>query len=131
MTTVPTPDEPFPGYPPSDPRPLTPGGRAADVTASVILILAGIVGFGFLGFMSMFLGMASDGCFGQCNSGLISLGWMIALFGTPAVFLASIVWTMVRLSGRRVAWWVPLAGAMAALMVWFVGVEVLRAGLAR
>lgn len=130
MTTAPTPDSPFPGYPPSDTRPLTRGGRVADVTLSVILIIAGIIGFGILGFLSMFLGMASDGCFGQCNSGLISLGWMIALFGTPGVFLASIVWTLVRLSRRRVAWWVPLTGAMVALAVWFIGVEILRAGLA-
>ncbi|RKS86803.1 hypothetical protein DEU37_2462 [Microbacterium sp. AG790] len=99
---------------------------------SVILMVAGILGFAVLAFMSLFLVMMSDGCFGdRCNTGLMSAGWLIALAAPPIVFIAAVVWTIIRLARRKVAWWVPLAGAALSAVVWFVGVGIMDASLGR
>ncbi|WP_100363695.1 DUF6264 family protein [Diaminobutyricimonas aerilata] len=43
----------------------------------------------------------------------------VALLAPPAIFLTSIVIAIVRLTRRRLAWWIPLVGAVAGLGVWF------------
>ena len=121
-----------PGSPPPNGTYPTSGGRIADVTVSVILLVAGTVGFAFLAFMSMFLVMMSDGCFADsCNTGLMTVGWLIALVAPPAVFLAAIVWTLIRIGRRRTAWWVPVAGGAVAVAVWAIGGGLMQAGLGR
>ena len=108
------------------------GGRVADVIVSVILMIAGILGFAMLAFISLFLVMMSDGCFGdRCNTGLMSASWLIALAVPPVVFVAAAVWTIIRLARRKITWWVPLAGAVLSAVIWFVGVGIRNASLGR
>lgn len=119
-----------PGYPVPAPRPAGSGARVADVTVSVILMFAGVLGFATLAFMSLFLVMMSDGCFGdRCNASLMSAGWLIALGVPPVVFVAAVVWAIVRLVRRRIAWWVPVAGAVLGVSIWFIGVGMMNASL--
>ncbi|WP_353681704.1 DUF6264 family protein [Microbacterium sp. 69-7] len=114
------------------PRAAGSGARVADMIVSVILMIAGILGFAMLAFMSLFLVMMSDGCFGdRCNTGLMSAGWLIALGVPPVVFVAAAVWTIIRLARRKIAWWVPLAGAGLSAVIWFVGVGIMNASLGR
>jgi len=113
----------------SDTRQAT---RIADVTVSVILMVAGFLGFAVLAFMSLFLVMMSDGCFGdRCNTGLMSVGWLIALGVPPVVFLAAAVWTIIRLVRRKFSWWVAAVGAASGVAIWFVGVGIMNASLGR
>lgn len=138
MTEPPEPTEPDPGAPVSWPAPPPPsrppasGARIADVTVSVIIMLVGVVGFAMLAFASVFLVMMSDGCFDdRCNTGLMGMGWFIALLGPPLVFIAAIVWTLIRIARRKTAWWVPVSGAVAAAVVWGIGAAVMQASLGR
>lgn len=119
-----------PGDPLPAPRPAGSGARVADVTVSVILMFAGILGFATLAFMSLFLIMMSDGCVDdRCNTSLMSAGWLIALGVPPVVFVAAMVWGIVRLVRRKISWWVPAAGAVLGVSIWFVGVGIMNASL--
>ncbi|GAA3027715.1 hypothetical protein GCM10010462_13130 [Microbacterium dextranolyticum] len=103
-----------------------------DVVASVILMVAGVIGFGLLAFMSLFLVMMSDACYNdRCNTGVMSVGWLIAMAGPPLVFVAAIVWTIIRLARRKAAWWLTLAGAAVGIVLWFIGVGLMNVGLGR
>jgi len=134
MTTQPPgdiePGIPFPTAPASGARGT--GARTADVTVSVILLVAGVIGFGMLAFLSLFFAMMSDGCYGdRCDTGLMSIGWLIALVAPPVVFLAAAGWTIVRLVRRKTAWWLPIVGAVVAVAIWVAGVGLMDAGLRR
>ncbi len=114
------------------PRPARSSGQIADLVVSISLIIVGVVGFAFLGFLTLFLSMMSDGCYAnQCNTGLMSVGWLIALAVPPAVFVGAVIWTIIRLARRRTAWWVTLAGAFLSIMIWAGGAGLMQAGLGR
>jgi uncharacterized BrkB/YihY/UPF0761 family membrane protein len=107
-------------------------GRKADVTASVVLMVLGAIGFAFLSFISLFFAMISDGCMsGTCDYGLMTVGYLLSLAGPPVVFVAAIIWTIIRLTRRKRAWWIPLAGAVAALAVWGLAIDLMQASLGR
>ncbi|RWZ52472.1 hypothetical protein ELQ90_00470 [Labedella phragmitis] len=121
-----------PGDPP--PRRSAPWstGRKVDVTASIVLMVLGVIGFVFLAFISLFFAMISDGCMsGTCDYSLMTVGYLLALAGPPVVFVAAIVWTIARLTRGKRAWWVPLVGAVAALAVWGVAIALMQASLGR
>ncbi|WFR84513.1 DUF6264 family protein [Arthrobacter sp. Y-9] len=121
-----------PGSWPGAPRPARSGGQITDLIVSIILMIIGVVGFAFLGFLTLFLSMMSDGCYAnQCNTGLMSVGWLIALAVPPAVFIGAIIWTIIRLARRKTAWWITLAGAFLAILVWAAGAGLMQAGLGR
>lgn len=114
------------------PKPARSGAQIADLIVSISLIIVGVVGFAFLGFLTLFLSMMSDGCYAnQCNTGLMSVGWLIALAVPPAVFVGAVIWTIIRIARRRTAWWVTLAGAFVAILVWAAGAGLMQAGLGR
>jgi uncharacterized BrkB/YihY/UPF0761 family membrane protein len=118
--------------PPPPARPPASGARIADVTVSVILMLAGVVGFAMLAFVSVFLVMMSDGCYDdRCSTDLMTVGWVIAMFAPPLVFIAAIVWTLVRIARRKTSWWVPVLGAVVAAVAWGVGAGIMDASLGR
>jgi uncharacterized BrkB/YihY/UPF0761 family membrane protein len=98
-----------------------------DIVVSVVLMIAGGMGFIMLAVLSLLLGMVSDGCGSEsdCNFDLMGVGFVIALVGPPVSYLTSLVWTIVRLKQRRRGWWVPLVGAFMALAVWGVGYAML------
>lgn len=101
--------------------------------ASIVLMVLGLIGFAMLAFASVFLVMVSDGCGsdGACDFDLMTAGFFVALLGPPIVYLASVVWTIVRLVRRRLAWWLPVVGALLALGVWAIGLAMLQASLGR
>ncbi|WFR84510.1 DUF6264 family protein [Arthrobacter sp. Y-9] len=135
MTEQPPPEFSGPAGPgawPGAPQPARSGAQIADLIVSIILIIIGVVGFAFLGFLTLFLSMMSDGCYANhCNTGLMSVGWLIALAVPPAVFIGAIIWTIIRLARRKTAWWITLAGAFLAILVWAAGAGLMQAGLGR
>ncbi|WP_231727625.1 MULTISPECIES: DUF6264 family protein [unclassified Rathayibacter] len=112
-------------------RPPASRARIADVTVSVVLLVAGVIGFALLAMVSLLLAMVSDGCFDQCDYGLMTVGWFIALLAPPVVFIGATVWTLLRIARRRTSWWMPLLGAVLALAIWGVGVGMMQASLGR
>ncbi len=117
---------------PGAPKPARSGAQIADLVVSISLIIVGVVGFAFLGFLTLFLSMMSDGCYAnQCNTGLMSAGWLIALTVPPAVFVGAVIWTGIRIARRRTAWWVTLAGAFLSILIWAGGAGLMQAGLGR
>jgi hypothetical protein len=107
--------------------------RVGDVVASSILLVLGLIGFSIVAFASLFLAMVSDGCGSgtSCDFGVMTAGYFVALLGPPLVFLATAIWTIIRLVRRSLAWWLPLVGGAAALAVWGVGVAMMQASLGR
>jgi len=107
--------------------------RVGDVVASIILLVLGAIAFAVLAFASLFLAMMSDGCGSgtNCNYGVMTAGYFVALLVPPVVFVAAAIWTIIRLVRRRLAWWVPLVGAAVALAAWGVGLAMMQASLGR
>lgn len=107
--------------------------RVGDVVASSILLVLGLIGFSIVAFASLFLAMVSDGCGSgtNCDFGVMTVGYFVALLGPPLVFLATAIWTIIRLVRRSMAWWLPLVGGAAAMAVWGVGVAMMQASLGR
>lgn len=136
MSSLPPEESPHrfarPGDPPPPRTEPWSGGRKADVAAAITLMVLGAIGFAFLSFISLFFAMVSDGCTsGTCAYGLMTVGYLLALAGPPVVFVAAIVWTIVRLTRRKRAWWAPLVGAVAALAVWGIAIALMQASLGR
>ncbi|MDQ0729204.1 DUF6264 family protein [Microbacterium sp. W4I20] len=107
--------------------------RVGDVVASSILLIAGFIGFAMLAFVSLFLAMVSDGCGSgtNCDFGVMTAGYYLALVAPPLIFIAAAIWTIIRLIRRRPAWWLPLVGSVAALAAWGIGAGMMQASLGR
>ncbi|MEZ2373046.1 DUF6264 family protein [Arthrobacter sp. RCC_34] len=117
---------------PGIPKPARSGAQTADLIVSISLIIVGVVGFAYLGFLTLFLSMMSDGCYAdRCNTGLMSAGWLIALALPPVIFVGAVIWTIIRLVRRQSAWWVTLAGAFLSILIWAAGAGLMQAGLGR
>ena len=74
-------------------------------------------------FFGIFFGVGYDGCVGDnpCDTGRLALGSAVGAVSPPVVFLATLVWVMVRIARRRSAWWVPLVGLAVGTAVWVLG----------
>jgi hypothetical protein len=108
------------------PRQVSPLDRVVTVTLMVGLGLLVPVA-GFLGLMT---GMASDGCVASsCNSTAIGLGMAVSTSATLVFFLISLVWVIVRWVRGRSTWWVPLVAAVAAAVLWVVGLVITASGV--
>lgn len=124
-----------PGDPPptwGQPREPGSGGRTADIIVTIVLILGGIIEIASLAFFSLFLVMMSDSCgstTNPCDTSLMNTGWLIALIGPAVVFVPAVVWAIVRLVRRKLAWWVVLAGGALAFGVFCAGAAIMTAGL--
>lgn len=122
-------------YPPSSAShgPARPPVRVADVVASSILLVLGAIGFTMLAFVSLFFAMFSDGCGSgtDCDFGVMTAGYFVALAVPPVIFVVTAVWTIIRLVRRRLAWWLPVVGSLAALAAWGIGVAMMQASLGR
>lgn len=115
-----------PWFGPEDPA-TRQKANAADIVVSIVLMLIGICVAGLGLFATMFLVMMSDACgsTNQCDTDLMNGAWWAALVLPPVIFLAAIVWTIVRLRRRRTAWWVPFSGGLIAIAVWWVAATVM------
>lgn len=85
------------------------------VAAIVLLIVTGIIAAA-LGFAGLMLVMSTDSCGSggtSCDTGLFTIAWLLAM-GFPIVgFVATAVYTFVRIASGARAVWVPLLGLLA------------------
>ena len=74
-----------------------------------IVELVVMVGLTFVAsFFGLFIAMASDGCFDDSRcADLVGLGTLIGFLAPWVCLAGAIVWSVVRLVRRRIAFWVP------------------------
>jgi hypothetical protein len=94
--------------------------RTGDVVASILLVLFAValnLAISFAGFM---LVMMSDGCNDACNVDVLGAGVLFATFAPSVVTVIGVIITIVRVTKRKLAFWVPLAaiaGQVVALVI--------------
>lgn len=73
--------------------------------------------------LGTFLGWAGAGCGTAtgCNGGLIIAGLFLGTLGVIIAAIVFLVITIARLTVGRVAWWVPLIGVGAVVLVFLLG----------
>lgn len=118
---------------PAAPAPAPPAARPVrtwDVIVTVVLLIGASVLAAIMSFFGFFLAMASDPCGArECNIDLITTGMFVAV-GLPWLFLiVTVVLSIVLLVKRRLAFWVPLAGAVFIIASWFIGAVIAAAGV--
>lgn len=75
------------------------------------------------------MGLMTDSCYGSCSMGLISIGQTIALFGPVALFICTIVVTVLMINRHRLAWWVPIVGVVGSIVLFLIGNGIATSGL--
>jgi hypothetical protein len=110
----------------STPRPA----RVWDIVLTIVLLIASGVLAALASVMGMFLVMASDPCGARaCSTELITLGWLMGMILPWVAFLAASVVAIVLMVKRRLAFWVPLAGAGAIVLALVAAFAVTAAGV--
>jgi uncharacterized membrane protein YhaH (DUF805 family) len=93
-----------------------------DRVLTVLLMVGLAVLVPIAGFMGLMTSMASDGCGGQtCDATLLGVGVFTSALSPAAVFVAALVWVVLRWRRGRSTWWVPLAAVVAGVVCWFAG----------
>jgi len=120
----------YPGGPYAAPSPAKPPVRTLDVVITIILLVGDAVLAGLASFMGMFLVMASDPCgVRDCSTDLITLGWLMGMILPWVAFAATAIVSIVLMVKRRLAFWVPLAGAALIVLSLVLAVTVTAAGV--
>jgi uncharacterized BrkB/YihY/UPF0761 family membrane protein len=116
------------GYavPPPGKRPM----RTWDLVVTIVLLVLSGVLAAIMSFFGFFLAMAGDSCGARdCNSDLIATGLMVAV-ALPWILLVVVaVVAIVLLVRRRLAFWVPLVGAVLIIASWPIGALIASAGV--
>jgi hypothetical protein len=119
-----------PGYSAASPY-GTPSGRPPrepvqvwDVVLTIVFLVGLVILTAFASLMGLFLVMASDGCGGRdCSTELITIGWLVGTLLPWVVLIAAAIVSIVFMVKRRIAWYIPLLGAVGvggALVLGFV-----------
>ena len=83
------------------------------LTTALIFLLLALAGIFVV--LGVGIGVATLGCHDAgagCNTDVIGLSSQAIMFGSPVVALVAIVVSIVFISKRRVAFWVPIAGIL-------------------
>ena len=68
---------------------------------SIILLIATVLSALLLFIPSLMLAMVSDSCGSGCNMAVFTLGYYIAVFGTPLVAVTGIVFTIIKMVKKQ------------------------------
>jgi len=136
--TTPAPEPTAPGAPPSAyqgapgdavesaRRPL----RVWDIVLTIVLLVADVALAAVASFMGVFLAMASDPCGARdCNFDLITAGFFVGTIGPWVALTLTLAAAIVLLVLRRIAFWVPLAGAALIVLVMVAAFGLAGAGV--
>jgi hypothetical protein len=96
--------------------------RSLDVTLTIVFLVLNALMVGALILPALFLAMASAGCMGSCNLGVVQTGFYIALFGPSVAFVVNLVLSIVFLVRKRTSWLMTLLVGIGGLLVFFLGV---------
>lgn len=104
--------------------------RTWDLVVTIILLVLDGVLAAIMSFFGFFLAMAGDSCGARdCNSELIAVGLMVAVALPWLVLILVAIVSIVLLVTRRLAFWVPLVGAVLIIGSWFVGALIASSGV--
>jgi uncharacterized membrane protein HdeD (DUF308 family) len=90
-------------------------GRTGDrVATTVFLVVSALIAM-MLAFAGLLLVMSTDSCGStgdgnDCNTGIFTITWLLAMLIPIAGVVATSIWTSVRLKRKQTAWWAPIAG---------------------
>lgn len=112
------------------PDPAQPHRRGWDLALTVVLLLLLPLLAVACSYAGLLLAFASDACGAiPCDDGLVNVGLWSAVIAPWGVLLVTVVVAIVRLVRRRLAFWVPLAGSVLMIAVWFVAAAIVGAGV--
>lgn len=112
--------------PPPGKRPM----RTWDLVVTIVLLVLSGVLAAIMSFFGFFLAMAGDSCGARdCNSDLIATGLMVAVALPWLVLILVAIVAIVLLVKRRLAFWVPLVGAVLIIASWPIGALIASAGV--
>lgn len=83
-----------------------------DVVLTIVFLAGLVVYTAVASFAGLFLIMGSDSCAGNCNTELITLGWGIGTIVPWIVLIAAVAVSIVLMVKRRIAFYIPLLGAV-------------------
>ena len=94
-----------------------------DVVLSVVFALLAAALAIILGILGITLAFMGDSCGASavCDYTQLSAGILLAMMLPAVITVVFIVWMIVRLVRRKRAFWVPLVGAVAAVIGWGIG----------
>lgn len=106
--------------------------RTWDLVLTIVLLLLSFAGALVLSFLALFLlAFGSDSCVvRECNYDIISTGMMIGLVGPWIPVVLALIVSIVLLVLRRIAFWVPIVGAVLSLGALILGFVVAGTGVA-
>jgi uncharacterized BrkB/YihY/UPF0761 family membrane protein len=126
------------GRPPAYPAyGAAPGGKPPrqpvqtwDVILTIVLLVGLVAYTALASFMGLFLVMASDPCgVRECSTELITTGWLIGTLVPWAVLVGAAIWAIVFMVKRRLAFYIPLLGAVGVTLVLVLAFFVTAAGV--
>jgi hypothetical protein len=100
--------------------------RALAIGGCVALVIFALVS----AFAAGLAGFRVDGCgSGTCNYTILTIGGIVSVAGGFASAIAAIVLTAIRLGRGRGARWIPVFGATAIIILWWIGYGISEFGL--
>ena len=112
------------------PEPRARAARPWDVAITIgLLVLLPLLALG-ASYAGVLLAYAADACGAQtCDTGLMNLGFWIAVISPWAILLIGVVVAIVRLVRHRLAFWVPVVAIVSIVAVWFIAAALVGAGV--
>jgi hypothetical protein len=95
------------------------------VSTTILLVGSGLISLILL-FAGLMLIMSTDSCgvVNECNTGLFSVAWLLSMLIPLAGFVATVVFTFVRIKRKQSSWWVPLAGTAIIVALFAIDVAI-------
>lgn len=112
------------------PEPAVRKARGWDVALTIVLlVLLPLLALG-ASYAGVLLAYAADACgAASCDTGLMNIGFWLAVVSPWVVLLGGVIVTIVRLVRHRLAFWVPLVTIVAMTALWFVAAAFVGAGV--
>ncbi len=110
---------------PSAKRPV----RRGDLIASIVLVLVAVIANVVVTATAVPLVLLTDSCDVTCNYSVIESGYIFALAVPSILTVIGIFVTILRVAKRKLAFWVPLATAAAAVLALVIGTAVMILGI--
>lgn len=91
-------------------RPPRTTNQTVDIVMTVVLLVVQGLAFMVSVYISLFFGMATDSCSGECNTAPLDAAFLITDGGGLLTLALAIIVSIVLLVRRHLAFWVPLVG---------------------
>ena len=104
--------------------------RVWDIVLTIVLLIGLVIVTAFASFAGLFLVMASDSCgVRDCNVDFITAGWVVGT-GLPwVVLIVTAIVSIVFMVRRKLAFYIPLLGAVGVVGSLVLGFVIAAAGV--